>query len=1092
LVAWCHQSVTFGCGFRPSFFQANFFESVRVFMGGLRVSIEEARQKLPLKMLMTQYGHDPKNGKWKDMACPFCKASTGSGIFERAGKTYFKCHHTSCPTGTKALDEVGYIAQEAGLSRKDAFQQYLKMTGVWKEPRHAPSVLPGQRARRVKPPEEFPQTPSAGAGAEGSGAASESPYCKSDEGAAKFPSSSKAGLREEYLGGDGSESAEVKDQGETPGGDLPADADGASPESDGNGASADHGGGAGEPPHDPADEGGEDDNEDKALAALREFYGHLVLTEADANELRQKRGLTPDTSRLLGFKTNCQQNHELLIALGDKYPIDVLVKCGLWTKKEDKSAAKPNAQFYGWGVVGKRDKEFEWGWKEDGKCNPILIPYFNASGELIHLRPHKGMVSGGSPRAYCVRVAGQSSIARDLAVIAEGEFKAAALFQVLGTQINVAAIPGVTMSKFWLIEQELDEWLKAVQAKTVVVAFDNEEKGDPSLESFKPDRRKWFDAEVWARYLAERMRRQGFEGKIARLPNEWRNANGKADWDGALAKLMEELESHGEADRQVRPTIHKAFWDVIRQAESIEDLKQAKLFEDADEQLIQSAVARLFYVPKLPIGGDKEFGIGMKLARLARGLDLSPASKWFIGQIAKAYRETKGRYYNLKPLKEQSVAKWLISRQAAWQASDLNKVWVCDTVLKGFPNSISDFFMEGFFLLLRLDGKRDRIVKIHNVYGEVTDLEPWDARSMSRPSDFREWLANRGNFKWGGNERDLQALHEDMNRSVAFKNVCQVAAYGDDRGSQLWFFRDGAIGVGKNGSITVVPDELGIYWHGGLGYMLSEKGKENQAFRQGTPMMHPNVLLSASGLDIARFRHWPKILPAAPANEDEWIRAFFRELCERLKVSLGSSDAYLAVSIILAFAAAPEVFAKYGSFPGLWIHGQTSSGKTTLASWLMELFGFHNRESGLGLKSNVTPAGFQIAMEQYSNLPLWGDEYEHDGVIREEIRGLIHASYNREVPSKWAADGVMRVNRTNLMVTGESTPSRGATRSRFALIQTAKEKRLGTPEEQSETFLWMQDHRSFFFASGGRFCGGARSTRRFWCVTSKSGGRTAR
>jgi hypothetical protein len=43
---------------------------------------------------------------------------------------------------------------------------------------------------------------------------------------------------------------------------------------------------------------------------------------------------------------------------------------------------------------------------------------------------------------------------------------------------------------------------------------------------------------IWARYLAMALSRQlHIRGEVSMLPVEWRDAKGKADWDGALARI---------------------------------------------------------------------------------------------------------------------------------------------------------------------------------------------------------------------------------------------------------------------------------------------------------------------------------------------------------------------------------------------------------------------------------------------------------------------------------------------------------------------------------------------------------------------------
>jgi len=104
----------------------------------LASKMETARQRLPLRRLMEDRQRGPGiNGNWRAFKCPYCEKK-GAGLFERAGRARFKCHHTSCSSGTagegKAWDEVGFLAHELGLNRREAFITYLKETNLWEEP----------------------------------------------------------------------------------------------------------------------------------------------------------------------------------------------------------------------------------------------------------------------------------------------------------------------------------------------------------------------------------------------------------------------------------------------------------------------------------------------------------------------------------------------------------------------------------------------------------------------------------------------------------------------------------------------------------------------------------------------------------------------------------------------------------------------------------------------------------------------------------------------------------------------------------------------------------------------------------------------
>jgi hypothetical protein len=166
----------------------------------------------------------------------------------------------------------------------------------------------------------------------------------------------------------------------------------------------------------------------------------------------------------------------------------------------------------------------------------------------------------------------------------------------------------------------------------------------------------------------------------------------------------------------------------------------------------------------------------------------------------------------------------------------------------------------------------------------------------------------------------------------------------------------------------------------------------------------------------------------------------------------------MAIGSLLAFSAAHDIFRRHGAFSGLWVTGEKGSGKSTLVQLLMELQGFHML-SGLGLPRNCSVAGLQIAVEQFENLPVWLDEFR-EAEVHADKRAIIHASFNRELPSKFSETGRMRRIRTAFIVAGESTTTDAATRSRYAHIHVNKGCR------QGDHLPWLNKHRDMFFVLG--------------------------
>ena len=199
--------------------------------------------------------------------------------------------------------------------------------------------------------------------------------------------------------------------------------------------------------------------------------------------------------------------------LAEKVPMADLLDAGLWVYPKGKTDPHPCSAYCGWGIAGKKPKSERRNLangKPDPKdkfywkcCYPILIPYFDVSGKLHHIRPHKGGLKGEKPKLYIPRVRdglleGTRRVEQyDTVVALEGEFKATACWEVFGAgkhfldgaaprfdapalsdsnTLGVCALPGITMSHNWAVRQELFDWIKAVRAERVFVAFDNEDK----------------------------------------------------------------------------------------------------------------------------------------------------------------------------------------------------------------------------------------------------------------------------------------------------------------------------------------------------------------------------------------------------------------------------------------------------------------------------------------------------------------------------------------------------------------------------------------------------------------------------------------
>jgi hypothetical protein len=481
-------------------------------------SLLEAKSRMPLSRLMPQFGDEspPVGKKWG--RCPICQKKDTARITSNGQQQFFKCANSNCASCTsdkgKAWTELHYLKfKQPGLNDKDIFVSYLKMTGVWVE------------RMKFKSPEAVnkPEVPNS---------KSQVPTTQTEVPAEI--SDSKLEISKEKMTETSNSKLEISKE--------------SAPEKN---------------VQEKASAPTRRKTDDEGYEALKEFFDQLQFFEQDEALLFSKRGLTTATSQQLRFRSNPRTNKAFLMRLRELFSKEEVLNSGLWKRDASRRLdIKPNSQFCGAGIIRKlKDGEKEpddsntwvdedrslWGWV----CS-ILIPYFDENNLLIGLRPHKGGGSGGTltgaPRIYIPRSVTMAEEEFYSVVITEGEFKAAALWQMIGggrdddgEPFGVVALPGISFGKHYEIREQLDTWLREVKCRHVIVAYDEEEKGDPKLESFKADARKRFDSQIWARVLATDIAlKLHIRGEVCVLPREWRNEKGKADWDGALARLVHE------------------------------------------------------------------------------------------------------------------------------------------------------------------------------------------------------------------------------------------------------------------------------------------------------------------------------------------------------------------------------------------------------------------------------------------------------------------------------------------------------------------------------------------------------------------------
>ena len=821
-----------------------------------------------------------------------------------------------------------------------------------------------------------------------------------------------------------------------------------------------------------------------------DLWQRLPLTLDHKDELRKKRGFTEATIEALGFKSSIKGNRESAERLIEKWGAEPLIEIGIL--KTDKRETRLNPQLCGFGITGKKDTD---GNSKMDWVTPILIPYLDENGIPFYLRPHKGGLKRQQKDEYYKEQTGGSVYAPYLlaslvaenngtCIVTEGEFKAAALWQC---RIPAVAIPGIqfTRSKSgdiaspeYRFRNELVKLLRQFGVTDVVVVFDNETKDDPAFKSYKPDPWDRYDTIVWAEYLAIDLHGDFDSVRIGQIPDAWR-IDGKADFDSALAGFIHGVTTNKErhqafdfahGEKEGTRKARKGFLAIIEDA--LEKRGHHDLFPSAARRIIDCKLERLFYTALVLRGGDAEEKMGRRFGE-PNPLNLD---KPFDRELSNTFKAVRGCYYKRGSVDAKNGRAWkkmvdvLDAKIEAEERSSEKNVDHLKAMrtekaaywerIKGVPEPLSDFTISCEYKLHTSDSKTIRLVRIRNKQGQVNErLLRLDATSMCRTSNFREWAYDTGLGVPKFGEKDLQNLVEDMDHHSAFRDIYEVNTYGSHPQSGLWFFGDCAIA--PDGAI-LETDTQGIIWYEGIGYQVeapTDEAEISTGFEQGAPK-----LLSPHG-----------VVDPLKISDAELLSHMGNDFLEMI----GGYDSWAAIGLFFASAAAPELLAKYGGHPGVFLHGNLSEGKTTSMRLLMRIHGFKALD-GISIEP-TTEVAMARALSHYSCLFLWFDEFRQNNLKdRPGKLTIIRDAYNRGS----AAKGYMHDPRktrmvrpnTTACVTGESSSSDGATKSRFITLNISKMRRgqrskesLARVQKESphyyQIFRFIMTHRKEFVAT---------------------------
>lgn len=374
----------------------------------------------------------------------------------------------------------------------------------------------------------------------------------------------------------------------------------------------------------------------------------------------------------------------------------------------------------------------------------------------------------------------------------------------------------------------------------------------------------------------------------------------------------------------------------------------------------------------------------------------------------RAQRKTKG---NIK----KEFGRYVATRQRG------KSIW---------QDAISNFVMRIVATHDTADGIK-RVVEFTNEFGRRSSAFTIPPEAMSTSDKFRTFCLNKGDFIWKGMNEDLMTIWEsEFLMMDEGRYIVETDQIGWVESEKCWVF--GNVAVMPDGQ-TSRPDSNGVFW-------FEKRG------------IKPSPLLISSGKGaMAGGIPYLYLGDTAPSNE---------EILEKFAGSVGHNEARVILGWCAAVAFMEDLYAGYGLFPFLFVTGRWQSGKSTIASWTMRLFGIEHE--GLSI-SQTTPVAIQRSLGYYSSLPVFLDEYRNTREVTTK-NGFLRNAYNRQSAGKGVKEsfGLREAKiRGTLVIAGEETPKDGALLARCIHIFVSRTNR------SQDNYAWFAQHKgklsAFFY-----------------------------
>jgi hypothetical protein len=254
---------------------------------------------------------------------------------------------------------------------------------------------------------------------------------------------------------------------------------------------------------------------------------------------------------------------------------------------------------------------------------------------------------------------------------------------------------------------------------------------------------------------------------------------------------------------------------------------------------------------------------------------------------------------------------------------------------------ISNFIIDVKFLIVSANPKR--IVEMKNVYGKTATLD-FMIEDLISLDKFHARVQGQGNFLFEGNARDLARIKSKLfNMEQPSVEIGRLGQYKDK------FF------VFANGIYTDVDNVF---------HPIDENGMvviEDQNY-------YIPVFGATRNADDDDLRNYRKFLHTESETKfKDWAKLFHQVFDE---------NGVIGLSYLLYALFSDIVFDKTKAAPMLFLFGQRSSGKGTMANSMLYAFGSPQDPLMLGGASTVV--GFMRKLGQFSNALVWLDEYKNE------------------------------------------------------------------------------------------------------------------